>query len=169
MKNIELLYFTVAKNCVSTARHTFFCRADDIFCRAYDIFEKSVEQSRFEQMHFEQLTLTRWKTLDKTDVMIWGAENAMKLTFHGTFQQVFKPEIHRIGWLCRLTWMRATRGCSMLVVQSLAQVRTTLRCSWKQNQNRMLLMTCRFFWTILIYVNFSVVKSIIYHYKQDKG
>jgi hypothetical protein len=30
---------------------TFFCRADDIF-------EKSVEQSRFEQMHFEQLTLT---------------------------------------------------------------------------------------------------------------
>jgi hypothetical protein len=31
---------------------TFFCRADDIF-------EKSVEQSRFEQMHFEQLTLTR--------------------------------------------------------------------------------------------------------------
>ena len=33
-------------------RHTFFCRADDIF-------EKTVEQSRFEQMHFEQLTLTR--------------------------------------------------------------------------------------------------------------
>jgi len=32
---------------------TFFCRADDIF-------EKSVEQSRFEQMHFEQLTLTRY-------------------------------------------------------------------------------------------------------------
>jgi hypothetical protein len=31
---------------------TFFCRADDIF-------EKSVEQSRFEQMHFEQLTLTQ--------------------------------------------------------------------------------------------------------------
>jgi hypothetical protein len=30
---------------------TFFCRADDIF-------EKTVEQSRFEQMHFEQLTLT---------------------------------------------------------------------------------------------------------------
>ncbi len=52
MKKIELLYFTVAKNCVSTVRHTFFCRADDIF-------EKSVEQSRFEQMHFEQLTLTQ--------------------------------------------------------------------------------------------------------------
>jgi hypothetical protein len=32
---------------------TFFCRADDIF-------EKSVEQSRFEQMHFEQLTLTHF-------------------------------------------------------------------------------------------------------------
>jgi hypothetical protein len=31
---------------------TFFCRADDIF-------KKSVEQSRFEQLHFEQLTLTR--------------------------------------------------------------------------------------------------------------
>jgi hypothetical protein len=30
---------------------TFFCRADDIF-------EKTVEQLRFEQMHFEQLTLT---------------------------------------------------------------------------------------------------------------
>jgi len=27
-------------------------------CRAVDIFEKSVEQSRFEQMHFEQFTLT---------------------------------------------------------------------------------------------------------------
>jgi hypothetical protein len=35
---------------------TFFCRADDIF-------EKSVEQSRFEQMHFKQLTLTRMKLL----------------------------------------------------------------------------------------------------------
>jgi hypothetical protein len=31
---------------------TFFCRADDFF-------KKSVEQSRFEQLHFEQLTLTR--------------------------------------------------------------------------------------------------------------
>jgi hypothetical protein len=30
---------------------TFFCRADDFF-------KKSVEQSRFEQLHFEQLTLT---------------------------------------------------------------------------------------------------------------
>jgi hypothetical protein len=29
------------------------------FCRAVDIFKKSVEQSRFEQLHFEQLTLTR--------------------------------------------------------------------------------------------------------------
>jgi hypothetical protein len=35
----------------SVEQMTFFCRADDIF-------EKSVEQSRFEQMHFEQLTLT---------------------------------------------------------------------------------------------------------------
>jgi hypothetical protein len=35
----------------SVEQMTFFCRADDIF-------EKSVEQSRFEQMHFKQLTLT---------------------------------------------------------------------------------------------------------------
>jgi hypothetical protein len=29
------------------------------FCRAVEIPKKSVEQSRFEQLHFEQLTLTR--------------------------------------------------------------------------------------------------------------
>jgi hypothetical protein len=28
------------------------------FCRAVEIPKKSVEQSRFEQLHFEQLTLT---------------------------------------------------------------------------------------------------------------
>jgi hypothetical protein len=38
---------------------TFFCRADDIF-------EKSVEQSRFEQMHFEQLTLTLAERIEKS-------------------------------------------------------------------------------------------------------
>jgi hypothetical protein len=32
---------------------TFFCQADGIF-------EKTVEQSRFEQMHFKQLTLTQF-------------------------------------------------------------------------------------------------------------
>jgi hypothetical protein len=43
---------------VEHVRHTFFCRADDVF-------EKTVEQSRFEQMHFEQLTLTQAKLLVK--------------------------------------------------------------------------------------------------------
>ena len=76
MKKIELLYFTVAKNCVSTASCTFFHQLLEIdtwntygilfsveqmtfFCRAVEIPKKSVEQSRFEQLHFEQLTLTR--------------------------------------------------------------------------------------------------------------
>jgi hypothetical protein len=82
MKRIELLYFTVAKNCVSincstlSSSCTFFHQLLKIdtwntygilfsveqmtfFCRADDIFEKSVEQSRFEQMHFEQLTLAQ--------------------------------------------------------------------------------------------------------------
>jgi hypothetical protein len=58
MKKIEDLYFTVAKiSSIAQKRnvvhvlHTFFCQADDFF-------EKSVEQSRFEQMDFKQLTLT---------------------------------------------------------------------------------------------------------------
>jgi hypothetical protein len=42
---------------------TFFCQADDIF-------EKSVEQSRFEQMHFEQLTLTRLN--DRTEKVFFS-------------------------------------------------------------------------------------------------
>ncbi len=75
MKKIELLYITVAKNCVSSSC-TFFHQLLKIdmwntygilfsveqmtfFCRADDIFEKSVEQLRFVQMHFEQLTLTQ--------------------------------------------------------------------------------------------------------------
>ncbi len=45
----------------SVEQMTFFCRADDIF-------ENSVEQSRFEQMHFEQLTLTHFFVLGKTTV-----------------------------------------------------------------------------------------------------
>ena len=75
MKKIVLLYFTVAKNCVSTASCTFFHQLLEIdtwntygilfsveqmtfFFPAVKIPKKSVEQSRFEQMHFEQLTLT---------------------------------------------------------------------------------------------------------------
>jgi hypothetical protein len=79
MKKIEDLVFTVTK-ILSSARKfeqmQFFYQLLEIdtwntygilfsveqmtfFCRADDIFENSVEQSRFEQMHFEQLTLTR--------------------------------------------------------------------------------------------------------------
>jgi hypothetical protein len=47
----------------SVEQMTFFCRADDIF-------EKSVEQSRFEQIHFEQLTLTRTKD-DPFSNFVW--------------------------------------------------------------------------------------------------
>jgi hypothetical protein len=83
MKKIEDLVFTVT-NILSSARKfeqmQFFYQLLEIdtwntygilfsveqmtfFCRADDIFEKSVEQSRFEQMHFEQLTLTPSNTL----------------------------------------------------------------------------------------------------------
>ncbi len=74
MKKIEDLYFTVsivfssAQNFeqlhffLSTAqtyvRHTFSVEQMAFFCRAVEIPKKSVEQSRFEQMDFEQLTLT---------------------------------------------------------------------------------------------------------------
>ncbi len=70
MKNIEDLFFTVTKIradaiFLSTARkqnvvhvrHTFVCRAVDTFCVEQMTFLKKV--SRFEQMHFEQLTLTQ--------------------------------------------------------------------------------------------------------------
>jgi hypothetical protein len=43
-------------------RTAYFCLSSSwhFLCRAVDIFEKSVEQSRFEQMHLEQLTLTHF-------------------------------------------------------------------------------------------------------------
>ena len=79
MKKIEDLVFTVTK-ILSSARKfeqmqffyqlleidtwntygiLFFVEQLTFFCRADDFFKKSVEQSRFEQLHFEQLTLTR--------------------------------------------------------------------------------------------------------------
>jgi hypothetical protein len=78
MKKIEDLYFTVSI-ILASARNfeqfhffyqlleidtwntyciLFFVEQLTFFCRADDFFKKSVEQSRFEQMHFEQLTLT---------------------------------------------------------------------------------------------------------------
>jgi len=81
MKNIELLYFTVAKYCVSTARQLFLSTARNwhmehvgilfsvkqmtFFCWALEIHKKSVEQSRFKQLQFEQLTLTLLYLLHK--------------------------------------------------------------------------------------------------------
>ena len=83
MKKIEDLVFTVTK-ILSSARKfeqmQFFYQLLEIdtwnmygilfsvkqmtfFCRADDIFEKTVEQSRFEQMHFKQLTLTHTKVI----------------------------------------------------------------------------------------------------------
>jgi hypothetical protein len=79
MKKIEDLVFTVTKFFSSARKFEqmqFFYQLLEIdtwntygilfsveqmtfFCRAVDIFKKSVEQSRFEQLHFEQLTLTR--------------------------------------------------------------------------------------------------------------
>jgi hypothetical protein len=80
MKNIELLYFTVAKFVCqlldTVEQFHFFYQLLEIdtwntygilfsveqmtfFCRAVEISKKSVEQSRFEQLQFEQLTLTR--------------------------------------------------------------------------------------------------------------
>jgi hypothetical protein len=76
MKKIEDLFFTVTKILstaqnfeqlhffLSTARkqnvvhvqHTFVCRAVDAFCVEEMTFWKKV--SRYEQLHFEQLTLT---------------------------------------------------------------------------------------------------------------
>ncbi len=79
MKKIEDLYFTVSI-ILSSARNfeqfPFFYQLLEIdmwntygilfsvkqmtfFCRAVEIPKKSVEQSRFEQLHFEQLALTR--------------------------------------------------------------------------------------------------------------
>ena len=80
MKKIEDFVFTVTKilssarkfeqmqfffiNCSKLTRGTrtayFFVEQLTFFCPADDFFKKSVEQSRFEQMHFEQLTLTRF-------------------------------------------------------------------------------------------------------------
>ncbi len=71
MKKIDDFYFTVA-NILSSARnfeqfHFFYQLLESgftwfeqsrFFCRAVDIFKKSIKQSRFEQLHFEQLTLT---------------------------------------------------------------------------------------------------------------
>ncbi len=54
-----LLFLSTARNWhVEHVRHTFFVEQLTFFCRADDFFKKSVEQSRFEQLHFEQLTLT---------------------------------------------------------------------------------------------------------------
>jgi hypothetical protein len=83
MKKIDVLVFTVTK-ILSSARKfeqmqffyqllkidtwntygiLFSVKQMTFFCRAVDIFEKNVEQLRFEQMHFEQLTLTRFYQL----------------------------------------------------------------------------------------------------------
>jgi hypothetical protein len=79
MKKIEDLFFTVAKILSSAQKFEqmhFFYQLLEIdtwntygilfsveqmtfFCRAVEISKKSVEQSRFEQLHFEQLTLTQ--------------------------------------------------------------------------------------------------------------
>ncbi len=80
MKKIEDLYFTVSI-ILSSARNfeqfyffyqlleidtwntysiLFFVEQLTFFCRADDFFKKSVKQSRFEQLHFEQLTLTHY-------------------------------------------------------------------------------------------------------------
>ena len=60
MTKIELLYFTVAKklcvNCWNTYGMLFSVEQMTFFCLAVEIPKKSVEQSRFEQMDFEQLT-----------------------------------------------------------------------------------------------------------------
>ncbi len=52
--------------------HTFFVEQLTFFCRADDFFKKSVEQSRFEQLHFEQLTLThlRQSPFNKLQILI---------------------------------------------------------------------------------------------------
>jgi len=78
-KKLKIFFFTVAK-ILSSARkfeqmHFFYqlLKIDmwntysilfsveqmTFFCRAVEIPKKSVEQSRFKQLHFEQLTLTR--------------------------------------------------------------------------------------------------------------
>ncbi len=78
MKKIEVFYFTVSiilSSAQNFEQFNFFYQLLEIdtwntygifffveqltfFCRADDFFKKSVEQSRFKQMHFEQLTLT---------------------------------------------------------------------------------------------------------------
>jgi hypothetical protein len=89
MKKIEDLFFTVAK-ILSSARkfeqmHFFYQLLEidtwntygilfsveqmTFFCRAVEIPKKSVEQSRFEQLHFEQLTLTQIKHLIKSFIL----------------------------------------------------------------------------------------------------
>jgi hypothetical protein len=47
-------------------------------CRADDIFEKSVKQSRFEQLHFEQLTLTHLSLLNQLAKLQFQFDSALK-------------------------------------------------------------------------------------------
>ena len=68
MKKIELLYFTVQKivcqllkiDMWNTYGILFSVEQMTFFCRAVEIPKKSVEQSRFKQLHFEQLTMTHF-------------------------------------------------------------------------------------------------------------
>jgi hypothetical protein len=57
---VALFLSSARKRNVVHVRHTFVCRAVDTFCVEQLTFLKKVssEQSRFEQMHFEQFTLT---------------------------------------------------------------------------------------------------------------
>jgi hypothetical protein len=53
----------------------FFVEQLTFFCRADDFFKKSVQQSRFEQLHFEQLTLTPRVTKISNFCRQWSGED----------------------------------------------------------------------------------------------
>ncbi len=57
---VQIVLFVNCSKTKCGTRTAYFCLSSSwhFLCQADDIFEKSVQQSRFEQMHFKQLTLT---------------------------------------------------------------------------------------------------------------
>ena len=139
MKKIEDLYFTVSI-ILSSARNfeqfhffyqlleidtwntygiLFFVEQLTFFCRADDFFKKSVEQLRFEQMHFEQLTLTQqdskrcgnnsWKICTSKSKNVFFQEfNVIKSQHNGILMQIkgflkrFKANTKKFLFLCTI-------------------------------------------------------------------
>ncbi len=114
-QKFEQMHFFI--NCSKTKCGTctaYFCLSScwHFLCRADDIFEKSVEQSRFEQMHFEHLTLTqRWDI--KWSQVIYISETYIScLSLCKTFLNTISTE-SKTAWILLQrfsTWRYASRS-----------------------------------------------------------